>query len=250
MQIAELEQMLKPVRSVGLTGPGADDAVRDALGNTAHQCRRLGLKAGTINAEELLEKLRSGSPAAAVSLHLGLLLQSIKKELPTSFFLQLSEPEAALYQTPFARMLRTCGAFPSAVPEITDAARSYALGLANACVFHCMGILQYGLYALAHQLRIEEEFSWSIKLENWQNIIDKIELAIKRTQQATKSDDKDEQLMFFSGLAVQFRYFKDAWRNHICHQRQRYDLHQAQSTLTHVGDFMEGLSSRLKEVPT
>jgi hypothetical protein len=248
LQISEMEQVLKPVRSAALSGPGATNALRDTLGSLAYECQRLGLKTGQIVAGELLEKLAAGSQPAAIGVHLDLLLQAIKKELAENFFLHLSGPDAALYRAPFGQMPKTFGAFPSARVEITDASRCYALGLGNACVFHCMGILQYGLHSLARDRSVE--FQWSIQLENWQNIIDKIEAAIKDIQKIRKSDSRDEDLKFYSEAAVQFRYFKDAWRNHVCHQRQRYDLHQARSILTHVGDFMELLSSRLKEVPT
>ena len=81
------------------------------------------------------------------------------------------------------------------------------------------------------------------------NIIEKIEAAIREIQRTKKSDNRDEDLKFYSEAAVQFRYFKDAWRNHVCHQRQRYELHHAQTILTHTGDFMELLSTCLKEVP-
>ena len=43
---------------------------------------------------------------------------------------------------------------------------------------------------------------------------------------------------------MQFRYFKDAWRNHVCHQREHYDVNQAYSVLIHVADFMEAVSKR------
>ena len=244
-QISELEQLLKPVRSAGMVGPGAEIALRDTLGGVAYQCGRLGLKAGQINAEELLAKLAAGSPPAAIGAHLGLLSQSIKKELTIASFIHLSELEAELYRSPFGKMPKTFTAFPSAKTDIGDASRCYALGLGNACVFHCMGILQHGLHALAGELNVE--FPWSIQLENWQTIIEKIEGAIREVQKAERSDSKDKDLTFYSELAVQFRYFKDAWRNHVCHQREKYDIHQAQSILTHVGDFMERLSSRLKE---
>jgi hypothetical protein len=37
---------------------------------------------------------------------------------------------------------------------------------------------------------------------------------------------------------MQFRYFKDAWRNHVDHGREHYDEHQADTILTHTIDFM------------
>ncbi len=248
LQISEMEQSLKPIRAAGLPGPGGADALRATLGGLAYECQRLGLKTGQIIAGELLGQLAAGSFPAAVGSHLGLLLQSIKKELSDNFFLHLPGPDAALYRTPFGQMLKTFTAFPSARVDITDASRCYALGLSNACVFHCMAVLQYGLHALANKLGVA--FPWSIQLENWQNIIEKIEGEIREIQKTKKSDTKDEDLKFYSESAVQFRYFKDAWRNHVMHGRERYDPHQAQSILTHVGDFMELLSSRLKEIAT
>jgi hypothetical protein len=108
-----------------------------------------------------------------------------------------------------------------------------------------MGILQYGLYALADELKVE--FKTPIELENWKNIIEPIEKRIKAIENDPKSKQKDDDLKFYSQAAVQFRYFKDAWRNHVCHLRQQYDIHQAQSVLQHVTDFMETISTRLRE---
>ena len=111
-----------------------------------------------------------------------------------------------------------------------------------------MGILQYGLYSLAANLEVE--FPWSIELENWQNVIERIEAAIKQRRGGLrKGDEKDEQLKFYSGLATRFIYFKDAWRNHVCHLREQYEHDLAFIVLTSVKDFMELLSSRLKEAP-
>lgn len=37
---------------------------------------------------------------------------------------------------------------------------------------------------------------------------------------------------------MQFRYFKDAWRNHVCHLREKYNHDQALTILMQVKDFM------------
>jgi hypothetical protein len=136
-------------------------------------------------------------------------------------------------------------AFPSSAKDLIEACKCYALDRNSASVFHSMGVLQKGLYALAADLGVE--FTEGIELENWQNIIESIEKKIREMQALKKGKEKDAKLTFYSEAAVQFRYVKDAWRNHVGHQREEYDSDQAHSILIHVRDFMKQLAARLKE---
>jgi hypothetical protein len=183
-----------------------------------------------------------------LAINFSLLHETIERDLEKSLSLLLSPNEAEQYREPAATFPKTMISFPKAASDITAARRCYLLGQDVACVFHCMGILQYGLYSLAANLAVV--FPWSIELENWQNVIEGIEAAIKdKRKTLPRGDEKDEQLTFYSALATRFTYFKDAWRNHVCHLREQYDHDQALIVLTSVKDFMELLSSRLKEIP-
>jgi hypothetical protein len=52
-------------------------------------------------------------------------------------------------------------------------------------------------------------------------VIDRIEAKIREREKALKrGQEKDATLKFYSQAAVQFRYFKDAWRNHVAHLRE------------------------------
>jgi hypothetical protein len=176
---------------------------------------------------------------------LEVLSQTLEDELKRHTFIYLSPAEVKMYRDPYGAFPKTIRMFPSTGHDIIGAIQCYTLGQGGACVFHCMGILQYGLYALADELKVE--FKTPIELENWKNIIEPIEKRIKAIENDPKSKQKDDDLKFYSQAAVQFRYFKDAWRNHVCHLRQQYDIHQAQSVLQHVTDFMETISTRLRE---
>lgn len=129
--------------------------------------------------------------------------------------------------------------------DITEACWCYALDRNTACVFHCMGILQHGLHSLAKELGVP--FADTLELENWKNIIDQIEKKIREFEALKKGVEKDEKLTFYSNAAVQFRYFKDAWRNHVAHLRERYDADQAHSILIHVRDFILHLAEPKKK---
>ena len=56
-----------------------------------------------------------------------------------------------------------------------------------------------------------------------------------------KSPENSVRLRHLSAAAVQFRYFKDAWRNHSTHSRAWYDEFVARSIFNHVGQFMQEL---------
>jgi SNF2 family DNA or RNA helicase len=79
-------------------------------------------------------------------------------------------------------------------------------------------------------------------------VIDNIESKISDLRSLPKGQAKDDLLTFYSEGAVQFRYFKDAWRNHVAHLREEYDRDQARSILTHTCDFMEHLAKNLREI--
>ena len=110
-----------------------------------------------------------------------------------------------------------------------------------------MGIVQRGLYALAMELKVE--FPYALHLAEWQKIIESIEKKIEPFRDLPRGSLKDDKLSYYSECAAQFRYFKDAWRNHVAHMREQYTQRQALVTLTSVQEFMECLSKRITEIP-
>jgi hypothetical protein len=80
-----------------------------------------------------------------------------------------------------------------------------------------------------------------------QTIIDDIEDEIEDRQKKLKAKKPSDFLTFLSEAAKEFRYFKDAWRNHSAHGRAAYDENDARKVLIHVRDFMEHISTRLKD---
>lgn len=177
---------------------------------------------------------------------LTMLLEVMEDELRRRFFMFLPAGSAALMREPESWWgERVMSAFPSAAQDAIAACKCYAVGCDTACVFHCMGVLQSGLYAMAIDLKVP--FRQSIKLEEWHGVIAGIEAKIEPLRQMPKSDKRDEMLTFFSECAAQFRYFKDAWRNHVAHMRREYGSGEAWQTLVSVRDFMRVLSTRLHE---
>jgi hypothetical protein len=184
---------------------------------------------------------------AALSVHVQNCLWALEQEFLHHLFLYVPPEEANLFQNPLAGFTKSVEAFPSARKDMENASRCQALRQHTACVFHCIGVLQYGLYALADELQVS--FSFPLPMAEWCAIIDRIEAKIKELRNLPRSQAKDEILTFYSEAASQFRYLKDAWRNHVAHLRQDYDKREADGVLSHTQEFMEHLSTRLKEQP-
>ncbi len=131
--------------------------------------------------------------------------------------------------------------FPDAIKDAHSGMRCYALDEWTASVFHFMRVLEHGIRRLAELLKIE---TGNIAFENWKNILDQIEKKIRAMEPLPKSLEKSVNLTYLSESATNFRYFKDAWRNHVSHSRVSYDSRDAKRVMDHVIDFMQHLAKR------
>lgn len=148
--------------------------------------------------------------------------------------------EKWLVSTPIAEK------FPVSLKELQRAGACYALGEPTACVFHSMRAIEKGLHVLAKE--VGSSFpDKPIEYKDWGTIIPNIESKITTLQKSTKTVKEIEDLKFFSEAAIQFMYFKDAWRNHVAHSRENYSDKEAFSILGHCQEFLSSLCPRLKE---
>jgi hypothetical protein len=128
-------------------------------------------------------------------------------------------------------------AFPSAEQDIKHAGKCLAFEEWTASVFHSMRVLEIGLSVLAKDVGITK-----IDYRNWESLIHEVETNIKT---ASGGDKVKEQ--FYSEAALQFRYFKNAWRNHVMHVRDTYDEQRAETIFGHVRECMVHLATKLKD---
>ena len=107
-----------------------------------------------------------------------------------------------------------------------------------------MRALESPLHALATHVGIS--FPGSLVLENWRNIIDKIEKEIsnrvKKLENEKKSLERNKELEFCAQAAMQFRHFKNAWRNSAAHGRDHYDENEAVMVFDAVKSFMQTIA--------
>jgi len=156
-------------------------------------------------------------------------------------FFWMTRDESKMFDNASLFGTEVVAAFPKeeTLYEIKESGSCFALGRYTASVFHLMRVLEKGLKALAENLQVP--FSIPFEYLNWQNIIEPIESKIRDLNEQKAGAYKTETLKAYSELAKQFRYFKDAWRNHVSHSRETYDKEQALSIQRHTGEFMRDL---------
>ena len=186
--------------------------------------------------ETIKEDKYNGDVVAAL---LQELIYDLLDELSEPKFFYVAKDHRHLFETEAPFGAAVAETFHDANKDILAAARCLALDEWTACVFHLMRVLELGLRSVAEMVGLPAEQTTS---ENWKNIIDQIEKRIRSIESEPKSTEKREKLRVYSGAAVQFRYFKDAWRNHVSHSRAHYDLKEAESIWNHVKTFLEQLA--------
>lgn len=190
-----------------------------------------------------IKKLSAGVPPYdAVRLWANELSRVVKSELKQRVFLCLSPKEAGYYASAIGEGEPCFGQkvldnFPGAEYDVNEAALCLALERSTACVLHLMRVLEIGLSALATHFGVDANH------RNWENIIAEIEKEIRSiSSNATKPPDWKKEEQHYSDVAKEFRYLKNAWRNHVVHVRNKYTPTEAETVFAHVREFIQHLA--------
>src|SRR5580704_1363935 len=210
------------------------DNTKAQLLERAKECYEIGLKVSARQFEMAAASMDDALNApqgvvfvfAQASTMIDVLQNAMISEMESHLFLWIKSDKADYYEQPELFGANVAQQFPSTSQDVYSAGNCYASDNSTACVFHCMRVLEKGLHAFADHLDIP--FAFPVEILNWQNIIEPIEKEIAhREKTLPKGIAKTEELKFLSGAAAQFRYFKEAWRNHVAHSREKYDDSEA-----------------------
>lgn len=144
-------------------------------------------------------------------------------------------------------------AFKSARQDIEDAGNCLAAECSTAAVFHLMRVAEVGLRALAYDREAhvfknaKTLFEIPLELASWDQLIRELEDAEKAIQGYPQTMARERQFDFYHGAMMQYRAFKNVFRNNIMHTRDSYDRDEAISVYNKVKEFMEILAMHIKE---
>ena len=164
----------------------------------------------------------------------------IKEQLTACIVLVINERDAALYSDHEKWFDITLKKFPSISTDLAEMYKCLALERGTAAVAHAMRVLEVGLRAVAKTLEIP--FARTID-SSWGPIIDEIESKLRDLEKASnKTSQMKKRLQKLSEGAVQFRHFKNAWRNNVFHTKSFYAPETARDIVYNVSTFMQHLA--------
>ena len=195
-------------------------------------------------AHNLLEMYKLDIPET--ERELDILIHAVKAELRSIQFLFMPADHAKYYDLVLQSTVTV--AFPLASKELVAAGNCLAASLYTACVFHSMRAAEIGVRVLGMTLGVSFPDK-PIELAEWQTILEQSEKKIREMQHLQPKQHKDEELNFYSQAAMQFIFFKDAWRVRVAHARETYEELAATRVFAHTLEFFEVLATRLSEPP-
>lgn len=161
--------------------------------------------------------------------------KNLERELTAAMVYALDHAKAGFYVLlqPFGTHVDA--AYPSSVFDIGEAAKCYAVERSTACVMHLMRALERPMQLLATDLQVPcDRAAWGPILNSM----------APKIAALTNSDHRKQT---YSDVAIQFRYFKDAWRDHAMHAREKYTPEEAMVIFNACKSLMQTLAPHLHE---
>lgn len=166
-------------------------------------------------------------------------MTTLRDETRLQFFLQIPEPDRALYANvrPFGP--EVAEAFPAAGTDVEEAAKCLALDRGTASVFHSMRVMEFGLRALISESFGNPEFLKG--KATWGTIYGRIRDESKKPDGTIRAAwaGRQERLSHLALLASQVA---DAHRNPTMHCERMYTVEQARDVFNATGAFMRRLA--------
>jgi hypothetical protein len=194
-------------------------------------------------ADELLKEARVGMNTTELDAKISSIQSMARKQLKGKKFFYVAKELAEYYDNKLLCGESVAEKFESAVPDIIEAGNCYALERPTACVFHLMRVIPYGMQVLAKKLKVK--YNAPIETLDWGSIIQPIDKAVKNFAQQKRTKKRIEDQQYYSEIVTHLYYCKDAWRNHVSHGRDPYDMPKAKSVIDHVGLVMSLLARRM-----
>jgi hypothetical protein len=162
----------------------------------------------------------------------------------------VANDKVAIYEAKASAEIAT--AFPSAIPDLDEANKCFALERYTATVFHLMKAVEYPMRDLATALGVRR-IRPCLEQEDWSTVITQI-----KTQSDTKilnvlsgvekKDQRSRARQFFNPTIADLWAFKDDVRNVVMHAGStKYDEPGALNVRNRVLVFLERLALRVSE---
>jgi hypothetical protein len=182
-----------------------DSHIKISLETAVMQCRLIGLQVSAKHAEELLGKLkrRALTDEDVKALH-----ENIERELSCQFFVGIPPSRVEAFTKSLEGWEEIGNKFPTAIEDIEEMSKCYALCRYSAAVFHSLMVAEHGLVYLGKVLGVTDP------KEGWDASSKKLASIVQdgHTRNSTGLD-----FAFLEQVNASVQVMKLAWRNKVNH---------------------------------
>lgn len=136
-------------------------------------------------------------------------------------------------------------AFPSAIFNIEEAGKCFALSRNTACVMHLAKVVEIGLKAVRTCLKLPPLPVG--KQQNWGDVLRQIWDETGARNKAADPAWMTQQKSFFENAHADLSSVKNAWRNPSMHADLNYDSERAEDIFSMTKSFMRHLAEHVNE---
>jgi hypothetical protein len=178
--------------------------------------------------------------------------ESLREELARYKFVHIPSSGAVFFHQERLFGDAVYDSFPTARYDIAEAGNALAFEMYTAAVFHLMRAAEIGLRALARDRRIvylPKKNNAHISMGTWEDILRELdrEAAQIANWPNVLGEVKAQAQAFYNSSILEYRGFKDAFRNHVMHTRWPILREEALSNKEHVQRLMQILAGRISE---
>lgn len=243
--LVTLTMMIETLRHTWKSGAPllSNRSVLGKIKTLGEECQRLGFTGTADQAERIsFRGLLWDEPV--LNAEIETLWSIFERELSQRVFFVIDSADGTLLSS-HGLQDDTATRFPRATREIAEARKCLALDQPDAAVFHSMRAMEIAILALAAKFP-----AVNADRKNWHRLLTDIEREIRNiTNSPTKPRRWKKDETFYSEAATDFRFTKDAWRNHAMHGNVLYGTDAARNIARHVTTLLDHLATRLRERP-
>jgi hypothetical protein len=221
-------------------------------------CQDVGLKSACSKVcfiHQHVEEHQNDAEYSSLTAELRNAIEAVMIEFCKRKFVQIPEEFSGLVNNEAIFGPEVNAAFPDAIFDLKEAGNCIAIDSGTAAVFHLMRAVEWSLRGLCAHFRVgrvrrsykpHKQKYTAIAWAQWeQNLAEVHKRVDEKVDKLGPGKRKQELQQFYYPLLQELRGFKEAFRNHVMHNRATYSQKAASDISDHVGRFMKTLAPKL-----
>lgn len=173
------------------------------------------------------------------------LQERLEENLSGAYFKFVPLEKSIFYRMSYPFGQNVADQFPSAVYDVEEATKCFALGRNTACVMHLMRVAEVGLMAYGASLNVMAQITSA--QSNWGKVLQVANDEMRRLNASSDPTWTPEKKVFFEDMHALLHAVRVAWRNPSMHADQQYDYPRAKRIYEAIRDWMRHMADHLGE---